>query len=48
MSKSATDIHWDERALHEKDAAAVNIADVSQRELETDFLLKNLQHQHLK
>jgi SAM-dependent methyltransferase len=43
MSKSATDIHWDERALHEKDAAAVNIADVSQRELETDFLLKNLQ-----
>ena len=42
MSKSPTDIHWNERAVLEKDAAAVNIADVTQRELETDFLLKHL------
>ncbi len=42
MSKSFTDIHWDERAINEKDVAAVNIADVSQRELETEFLLKHL------
>lgn len=42
MPKSATDIHWNDRAIRECDAAAVNIADVSQRELETDFLLKHL------
>lgn len=42
MSKSFTDIHWNDRAIHEKDAAAVNIADISQRELETAFLLKHL------
>ena len=42
MSKSLTDIHWNERALVERDVSAVNIADVSQRELETDFLLKHL------
>lgn len=46
MTKSATDIHWDERAVQETDAAAINIADVSQRELETDFLLKHLQVQN--
>ncbi len=43
MSKSATDIHWNERAVQERDVTAVNIADVSQRELETEFLLQNLE-----
>ena len=42
MFKSFTDMHWNERAVNEKDVATVNIADVSQRELETEFLLKNL------
>ncbi len=42
MSKSSPDIHWNERAALEPDAAAVNIADVSQRELETAFLLRHL------
>lgn len=42
MHKSATDIHWNDRALLEADAAAVNIADVSQRELESEFLLQHL------
>ena len=42
MSKSSTDLHWNERAVRESDAAAVNIADVSQRELETAFLLQHL------
>lgn len=42
MSKSATDVHWNERAVNEKNPAAVNIADISQRELETQFLLKHL------
>ncbi len=42
MLKSPTDIHWNERAVQEKNTAAVNIADTSQRELETEFLLRNL------
>jgi len=42
MKKSATDIHWNERAVKETDISAVNIADVSQRELETGFLLQHL------
>ena len=42
MSKSKTDIHWDNRAIQEKDDVAVNISDVSQRELETQFVLQNL------
>ena len=42
MNKSETDIHWNNRALNEKNIQLVNIADCSQRELETDFLLKNL------
>lgn len=42
MTKSSTDVHWDKRALSEKDPAAVNIADSSQRELETDFVLAKL------
>lgn len=43
MTKSATDFHWNERATIELDAAAVNIADVSQRELETKFLQSHLE-----
>jgi SAM-dependent methyltransferase len=42
MTKSSTDIHWNDRAVQEADVAAVNIADTTQRELETDFLLKHL------
>lgn len=42
MSRSATDIHWNERVVQELDATAVNIADTSQRQLETEFLLKHL------
>lgn len=42
MTKSLTDIHWNERALKESDRSAVNIADVSQRELETKFILSHL------
>jgi len=40
--KSATDLHWDQRALAESDTNAVNIADQTQRELETEFILENL------
>ncbi len=42
MTKSITDVHWDKRAIEEKDISAVNIADVSQRELETEFILTHL------
>ena len=42
MPKSSTDIHWNERALLETNSAAVNIADVSQRQLETNFVQKHL------
>lgn len=42
MSKSATDIHWDLRAVQETDASAINIADATQRELETAFLIEHL------
>jgi ubiquinone/menaquinone biosynthesis C-methylase UbiE len=42
MNKSQTDIHWNERAINEPNSELVNIADVSQRELETQFLLKHL------
>ena len=42
MQKSLTDVHWNKRPLSEKNPAAVNIADSSQRELETAFVLKHL------
>lgn len=42
MHKSPTDVHWNERAVHEANSALVNIADVSQRELETQFLLQHI------
>lgn len=42
MSKSRTDLHWNERALSEKDDARVNIHDTVQRDLELDFVLAHL------
>jgi len=42
MQKSATDLHWNDRARTETNSNAVNIADVSQRELETAFILAHL------
>jgi len=45
MTKSSTDIHWNERALTEENHELVNIADISQRELETNFLLSCLNNE---
>lgn len=42
MSKSSTDIHWNERAVTEKADEKVNIADIAQRDLETAFVLSVL------
>jgi SAM-dependent methyltransferase len=42
MPKSATDLHWNDRAVKEKEPDLVNIADLSQRELETAFILAHL------
>lgn len=42
MAKSTTDMHWDKRAEKEQDHTLVNIADTSQRRLETDFILKHV------
>ncbi len=44
MAKSSTDFHWNERAAQEANAELVNIADVSQRELETEFLLQHVKN----
>lgn len=41
--KSATDLHWNKRALSERDPAKVNIADTVQRDLELDFVFANLE-----
>ncbi len=41
--KSETDIHWNERARVESDFRKVNIADLVQRQLENQFILKHLQ-----
>lgn len=46
MDKSKTDEHWDSRAKTEKDSNLVNIADISQRKLETDFILEHLDESH--
>jgi SAM-dependent methyltransferase len=40
--KTETDRHWDERARNEADSAKVNIADLSQRAVENDFIFSNL------
>lgn len=42
MSKSNTDLHWNERALTERDNARVNIGDTVQRDLELAFILEQL------
>ncbi len=42
MSKSSTDLHWDQRALDEPDEAKVNIADTIQRDLELKFVFSQL------
>ena len=42
MSKSNTDLHWNSRALSEKDDAKVNIGDTVQRDLELDFIFAQL------
>ena len=42
MSKSNTDLHWNARALSEKDDAKVNIGDTVQRDLELDFIFAQL------
>jgi len=43
--KSKTDIHWDKRALLQRDDEKVNIGDTVQRELETLFILSVLQEE---
>jgi len=40
--KTTTDLHWDYRARSEADAAKVNIADTVQRDLELQFILRQL------
>jgi SAM-dependent methyltransferase len=42
MIKSETDLHWNERALNEKNEALVNFHDPVQRNLETDFVFRHL------
>ncbi len=42
MPKSKTDLHWNARALTEKDDAKVNIHDTIQRDLELDFVFAHL------
>ena len=44
MSKSNADLHWNERALTERDNARVNIGDTVQRDLELAFILEQLPH----
>ncbi len=45
MRKTATDIHWDSRPKSVTDHEKVNIDDVYQRQLETDFILGHLHPQ---
>lgn len=45
VTKSNVDIHWDERAVTEKDHVKVNIADTTQRQLEINFLMPHLSKQ---
>lgn len=42
MTKTTTDLHWNERALKERDDAKVNIGDTVQRDLELDFVFAHL------
>lgn len=41
--KSSTDLHWDKRADSVKDDFEVNIMDIFQRDLEYEYICKNLQ-----
>src|SRR5258706_5194519 len=43
IMKTATDIHWNERAASVKDDVEVNIMDVFQRELEYEHVCRHLQ-----
>jgi len=42
MKKSPTDLFWNQRVLDETDDTKVNIADTVQRELELEFVSRNL------
>jgi SAM-dependent methyltransferase len=42
LTKSATDVHWNERARHEGNVAKVNIEDTVQRDLELKFVFRHL------
>ena len=42
MPRSVTDLHWNERALNERNDAKVNIHDTVQRDLELDFVFRHL------
>ena len=42
MTKSTTDLYWNDRAITEQKKESVNIADHVQRDLEIDALLKNI------
>lgn len=42
MPRSSTDLHWNERAITEKDATLVNFHDIVQRDLELDFVFKHV------
>jgi SAM-dependent methyltransferase len=42
MTKSETDIHWNNRAIAEKNPEKVNIGDTVQREVEFSFIRKHL------
>lgn len=41
-NKTATDAHWNDRAVSERDHRKVNIADLVQRRLENDFIFQHL------
>jgi ubiquinone/menaquinone biosynthesis C-methylase UbiE len=42
VPKSSTDLHWDQRALNERNDDKVNIHDTVQRDLELDFVFRHL------
>jgi lysophospholipase L1-like esterase/ubiquinone/menaquinone biosynthesis C-methylase UbiE len=42
LNKSNTDIFWNERIFNENDYKKVNISDLTQRQIENDFIFKHL------
>ena len=42
MARTPTDLHWNERAEKDSDSEKVNIADVTQRNIEFSFIEKFL------